>query len=158
SVERFFVAGDRSAFPDTEPFDALTGRSADGVVFPRVGEHALASILYTSGTTARPKGVTHSHATLIETAVNCFPALGLQQEPIFGCFAPLCHMSGFGFQMLPALRQGATLLVIPRFEPDAVLHALQEHQANVIVGLPMMYSALLHSPAASTCDLSALEI
>jgi long-chain acyl-CoA synthetase len=157
-VEQFFVAGVRSAFPETDPFEALTERSAAGVAFPRVTEDAIAAILYTSGTTARPKGVTHSHAALGQLADKCITSIGLNSEQLSGCFVPLCHMSGFGFHMLPSVRLGATLLIIPRLEPEAVLRALAEHRANLLFGLPVMFNALVHCPGAAACDLSTLEI
>jgi long-chain acyl-CoA synthetase len=170
SVEHTFLAGDRSAFPETEPFKELAARPAARMAFPcmldtrfcptfpRVTEDAIAAILYTSGSTARPKGVTHSHATLEQLSADCITSTGMNSEQLSGCFAPLCHMSGFGIHMLPALRLGATLLIIPRFEPDAVLRALEEHRVNVIFGLPVMYNDLIHCPGASAYDLGSLEI
>src|SRR5262249_53358751 len=141
SVELYFLAGDRSAFPETEPFKELAARPAAGKAFPRmldpcptfprVAEDAIAAILYTSGSTARPKGVTHSHATLEHLSADCITSTGMNSEQLSGCFAPLCHMSGFGIHMLPALRLGATLLIIPRFEPEAVLRALEAHRVHV---------------------------
>jgi long-chain acyl-CoA synthetase len=157
-VERYTLAGDQTDFRGTEPFAALTTRPAGGVAFPAVNEEAFAAILYTSGTTARPKGVTHTHATLRHLSADASARIGGDGERLFGCFAPLCHMSGFGLQLLPAFWLGATLLVIPRFEPEAVLRALAEHRANVIVGLPVMYNALVHSPGAAAGDLSGLEL
>src|SRR5262249_14209737 len=68
------------------------------------------------------------------------------------------HMSGFGLQMLPAFWLGATLLVIPRFDPELVLHALARHRANVIFGLPVMYNALVQHSGIVGADLSSLEL
>jgi long-chain acyl-CoA synthetase len=170
SVEAYLLAGDQSAFPETESFGELTKGPVAGMAFlrmlqtapypsfPRVTGDAIAVIMYTSGTTARPKGVTHSHATLDQLSADCSTNIGLHGEQLFGCFVPLCHMSGFGLQMLAAFHLGATLLVVPRFEPEAVLRALEEHRANVIFGLPMMYNALVHCPNASEYDLSSLEV
>jgi long-chain acyl-CoA synthetase len=149
SVESFFLSGDRSAFPGTAPFAELAERPAAGVPLPPVAGDAIAAILYTSGTTARPKGVTHSHATLALLSADCSTKLGLSGEQLFGCFVPLCHMSGFGIQMLAAFYLGATLLVIPGLEPEAALRALAEQQANVIFGLPAMLNAMVQSPRAA---------
>jgi long-chain acyl-CoA synthetase len=157
SVEEFYLAGNRSSFRETRPFSELTDRPAPDVGFPSIAEDAIAAIMYTSGTTARPKGVTHSHATLGQLAADCGENLGLNGAQLFGCFVPLCHMSGFGFHALAAAHLGATMLVIPRFDPEDVLSALEKHRANVLFGLPAMYNALVHSPLASECDMSSVE-
>jgi long-chain acyl-CoA synthetase len=158
SVEEYYLAGDADAFPQTRPFAELMAQPAGEISFPGVPDDAIAAILYTSGSTARPKGVTHSHATAERLAAICNAAAQLHGEQIFGCFVPLVHMSGFGLQMLPAVSLGATLLVIPRFEPEAVLQSLQQHRAQVIVGLPVIYNDLVNCPGAAGYDLEALEI
>lgn len=158
SVEGYFLAGDRSVFPETAPFDDLAEQPTAGIDVQRMPEAAIAAILYTSGTTARPKGVTHSHGTLEQLSADATARIGRDRDRVFGCFVPLCHMSGFGLQMLPAVSAGATLLIIPRFEPEAVLRALAEHRASVIAGLPPMYNALVHCSTAAGEDLDSLEV
>jgi long-chain acyl-CoA synthetase len=158
SVEAYYIDGHTAILPTARPFAELLALPGGDIGFPEVADDAIAAILYTSGSTARPKGVTHSHATAEQLAAGCIAAVQAHSEQLFGCFVPLYHMSGFGLQMLPALSLGATLLVVPRFEPAAVLRSLQEHRAQVIAGLPVMYNDLLHCPSAAGSDLRSLEI
>src|SRR5262249_16548686 len=71
--------------------------------------------------------------------------------------ASMCHIAAFALQMLPALAVGATLLLIPRFDPGPVLRTMEKHGATQFFGLPVMYNALLLCPGAASFDLSALR-
>jgi long-chain acyl-CoA synthetase len=153
-IERLYLAGSRSDYPDAQPFDELTEPGADGVGFPAVDADAVAAILYTSGTTARPRGVTHTHCTLERTLAFHIRNAGLDSTDIAAAAASMGHI---GTRMLPTLAVGATLLLIPRFEPEAVLRAMEQHRATQFFGLPWMYNALLLCPGASAFDLSALR-
>jgi long-chain acyl-CoA synthetase len=126
------------------------------VAFPAVADAAPAAIMYTAGTTARPRGVTHTHCTLERTLSFHIEIAGLTHQDIVAAAASMSHVAAFGIQMLPTLAIGATLLLISRFEPEPVLHALERHRVTQFFGLPVMYNALLNSPGAGSSDLSSL--
>jgi long-chain acyl-CoA synthetase len=157
SVQSVYLAGDSPAPPGACSFAELMEQPADGYTFPTVNEDAAAAILYTSGTTARPKGVTHSHRTLQRT-IDCYVThTGLSHEDVVGLFLSVCHIFGFALLLLPAMRTGASVLLLPRFEPEEVLRSLQQHQVTMLGGLPVMYNALVNSPAAAACELNSLK-
>jgi long-chain acyl-CoA synthetase len=156
-VERFFLAGDGAAFPDVHPIEDLVAPTAEGVAFPVVPDEAPAVILYTSGTTARPKGVTHTHATLARTGVNYRAYCGLEATDVVGIVLPMAHIFGFALLLLPTISAGATVVVIPRFEPELVLRRLEEHRVTHFGGLPVMYNALVNCPEAATRNLRSLR-
>ncbi|MFF4658774.1 long-chain fatty acid--CoA ligase [Streptomyces sp. NPDC001381] len=117
----------------------------------------LAVLLYTSGTTGRPKGASLTHGGLRHnTEVN---AVHVQQmtpdDVVVGCL-PLFHIFGQICTMSVAVRAGASLTLVPRFDPQAVLDAIARDRATVFEGVPTMYAALLQHP--SETDVSTLRM
>jgi len=121
----------------------ITGLPAavpDPPAFDEVLEGSPALILYTSGTTARPKGVTHSHATLLGTAATMWP-VDVVESATMMVAVPLMHASGLTATMIPGLLAGATLVLLPAFEPGAMLDHIERYQCTWGLGLPVMMLA-----------------
>ncbi|MFJ6248462.1 MULTISPECIES: long-chain fatty acid--CoA ligase [unclassified Streptomyces] len=117
----------------------------------------MAVLLYTSGTTGRPKGAVLTHAGLRHnTEVNGVQIQRMTPDDVVvGCL-PLFHIFGQICTMSAAVRSGASLVLIPRFEPGAVLDAVARERATVFEGVPTMYAALLQHP--SEADVSTLRM
>ncbi|MGW6417468.1 long-chain-fatty-acid--CoA ligase [Streptomyces sp. NPDC055055] len=117
----------------------------------------MAVLLYTSGTTGRPKGAVLSHAGLRHnTEVNSVHIQRMTPDDVVvGCL-PLFHIFGQICTMSAAVRSGASLVLIPRFDPGAVLEAVAREGATVFEGVPTMYAALLQHP--SEADVSTLRM
>jgi len=118
-----------------------------------------AVILYTSGTTGRPKGAELTHAGLNRnqeiTARNL-----LQLTPddvIMGCL-PLFHVFGLTCGLNAAIATGAMLTLIPRFNPDKALAVIERDRVTVFEGVPTMYAAMLGTDPASRPDVSSLRV
>jgi long-chain acyl-CoA synthetase len=158
SVERYYVAGDSSAYPGARPLDELLASRDAGVAFLAVPDDALAVILYTSGTTAHPKGVMHSHYSLERTIASIVEAELTGANETVGIAAPVCHMLAFGCQLLPALSLGATVVLMPRPDPETVLRSMAEHRVTVFSGLPMTCQSLLDCLAARTGEFRSLKV
>ncbi|MEU6776744.1 long-chain fatty acid--CoA ligase [Streptomyces sp. NPDC046759] len=119
----------------------------------------IAVLLYTSGTTGRPKGAALTHAGLRHnTEVNATEVQRLtSQDVIVGCL-PLFHIFGQTCTMNVAVRSGASLTLVPRFEPQTVLDAIARDRATIFEGVPTMYAALLQHPGAAEADVSSLRM
>ncbi|GGB31991.1 long-chain-fatty-acid--CoA ligase [Flexivirga endophytica] len=103
-----------------------------------------AVILYTSGTTGRPKGAELTHHNLddnCEMVVSQLVHIG-PGDVIMGCL-PLFHVFGLTCGLNAAVRSGATMTLIPRFEPGKVLEIMQRDKATIFQGVPTMYNAML---------------
>ena len=105
-----------------------------------------ALLLFTSGTTGRPKGAVLSHGNLLASA--CALGLAWRWSPAdrLVLALPLHHMHGLGVGLYGTLLAGASAVVLPRFDADAVLNAADEHRATLFFGVPTMYFRLAASP------------
>src|SRR4029453_5789263 len=99
SVEYYFLIDGAAA--GARPFAELFERP--GAPFPPIEDDAGAAILYTSGTTSRPKGVTHTHRSLCATANYHGTQIGMQSDDVVCVVPPLCHIFGFATQMIAAV-------------------------------------------------------
>jgi long-chain acyl-CoA synthetase len=117
-----------------------------------------AVILYTSGTTGRPKGAELTHANLDENAevVACSLIEVGPGDVVMGAL-PLFHSFGQTAAMNATLRSGAALTLMPRFDPAEALSIMERDRVTVFLGVPTMYAAMLHEPDTGRYDLSALR-
>ena len=143
--------------PGEDP--AQLGGPAEPVVEVTAREDSdTAIILYTSGTTGKPKGAELTHANLGSNAeVAATAILGLGPTDVILGALPLFHAFGQTCALNTAVRVGAALTLLPRFEPGAALAAIGRDRVTVFEGVPTMFSAILHHPDASGYDMSSLR-
>ena len=117
-----------------------------------------ALIVYTSGTTGRPKGAVLTQAALAWNAQNSFHAHGLQQSDHVLTALPMFHVGGLNIQTLPALFMGATVTLQKRFEPGAWLSAVHARRPTVSLLVPAAMAAVIAHPEWQRTDLSSLRL
>jgi long-chain acyl-CoA synthetase len=152
------VAGAEVIQTDDGWAQLLAAQTPTPAIVERADEDT-AVILYTSGTTGRPKGAELSHANLTR---NCEVAARTllkvtEHDVIMGCL-PLFHSFGQTSAMNVAVHVGAALTLVPRFDPAKVLEVIQRDRVTVFQGVPTMYNALLHHPDRGNYDLSSLRL
>lgn len=116
-----------------------------------------AVILYTSGTTGKPKGAELTHFCLFQNAMYAGSTLidnRLSREDVYLCTLPLFHIFALTVVQNAALSIGAKVVLLPRFEPKQALTLMQDHKVSVFAGVPTMYFALLNHPDAALFDLN----
>jgi long-chain acyl-CoA synthetase len=150
--------GDVAAEPGTHNMTALIG-SADPVDdLPATMPDDTAVILYTSGTTGRPKGAELTHFNMFFNAHYAGTQLmDLGPDTVALATLPLFHSFGQTCIQNATIGVGGKVVLLPRFEPEAALELMSRHRVTYFAGVPTMYFALLHCPAASEYDLSALQ-
>ncbi len=121
-------------------------------------EGDTAVILYTSGTTGKPKGAELTHLNLFRNAdvssrTTCEIAAG---DVVLGAL-PLFHSFGQTVGMNASLMVGACLTLVPKFDPGEALETMQRDGVSHFYGVPTMYGALLHHPGRESYDTSALR-
>jgi long-chain acyl-CoA synthetase len=139
-------------------FDRLLDAYPEMSLVDRSGDDT-AVILYTSGTTGRPKGAELTHANLTSNAdVTATDLVQVgPQDVIFGGL-PLFHSFGQTCGLNTAVRVGASLTLVSRFTPERALEVMARDRVTVFEGVPTMYVALLASPERTNHDLSALRV
>ena len=139
--------------------DLLAGLAPVPATAPGAADDDDAVLLYTSGTTGRPKGAELTHAGLTRNARLTAVTL-LHAGPgdvVMGCL-PLFHVFGLTCAMNAAIAAGSTLTLIPRFDPARALQVIGRDKVTIFEGVPTMYAAMLHDPAASSADVSSLRV
>ena len=123
---------------------------------PAPGEGGLL-LVYTSGTTGRPKGAVLSEAALLANAALSRDMHGLTAGDHVLTVLPLFHVGGLNIQTLPALLEGAALTLHGRFDPAATLRAITEHRPTLTVLVPTTLQAVAAEPGWAEADLSSLR-
>jgi fatty-acyl-CoA synthase len=114
-------------------------------------------IMYTSGTTGRPKGAVLSHGNITWNSVNVLVDVDLAADEVTLVVAPLFHTAGLNISCLPTLLKGGAVLLVGAFDPTAVLELIARHRVTYMFGVPTMYDAIAASPRWPTADLSSLR-
>lgn len=127
-------------------FHALSTESSDDAV-----------ILYTSGTTGKPKGAILTHSNIFQNAMGAATLFRSSSVDIHLIVLPLFHSFGQVVQMNQAFLVGSTVVLLPRFTPDTVLKAFQEENITIFCGVPTMYWAILHYPEKNKFDLAKIS-
>jgi long-chain acyl-CoA synthetase len=117
-----------------------------------------AVILYTSGTTGTPKGAELTHSNMLENCRHGATELVRvsENDVILGAL-PLFHSFGQTCCMNNAVRAGACLTMIPRFDPAKALEIIQRDEVTLFEGVPTMYHAMLNHPDRDQYDISSLR-
>lgn len=124
-----------------------------------VGVHEDDTLLlvYTSGTTGRPKGAMLSHKALLCSARMSCHAYAICTEDRVLNVLPLFHVGGINIQPLPALLSGATLVLHPRFDAADTVRALDTHQITLVNTVPTILQAMLADPGWDSAALASLK-
>ncbi|NKY54430.1 long-chain-fatty-acid--CoA ligase [Nocardia vermiculata] len=152
--EMFLIADPVASAPASgvEILDrAIAAQSASFDTVIEGPEHT-AVILYTSGTTGKPKGAELTHANMVLNALTANRLFDSSPErpDTHLVTLPLFHSFGQTINMNAGLSTGATLVMMPRFDPAAALRTMTEEHITFVAGVPTMYWALLHAIGADT--------
>jgi long-chain acyl-CoA synthetase len=121
-------------------------------------EEDTAVILYTSGTTGKPKGAELTHANLFRNAdVSSRTTSEIAAGDVVFGGLPLFHSFGQTVSMNASLMVGACLTLVPKFDPGEALATIQRDRVTHFYGVPTMYGALLHHPERGSYDTSSLR-
>jgi len=118
----------------------------------------LSDIIFTSGTTGRPKGVMTEHGQNLRAFADFTALLGLRAGDRYLIVNPFFHSFGYKAGWLSCLMRGATMLPHPVFDVEAVLARIGRERISVLPGPPTIYQSMLAHPERARYDLSSLRL
>ena len=159
-ASRVASVGQRIALNDdgsATNLDELTRRALGAELPPEPDESAPAALIYTGGTTGRPKGVLHSQRSIMTQIMRIQISCSSESNHSLLSIMPMFHIgsiAAWGW-FLPS---GGHSFLMPEFEPGAVLRAIFKHSITVVPGVPTMFAMLLEHPDFEPKLLSSLRM
>lgn len=117
----------------------------------------VAALVYTSGTTSRPKGVMQTHYGLYYTAINVEATVAYPQDAINMAILPLCHSYGIGAMNAAFLREKGCTVVLRQFNVQKLFEAIETYKVISVAAVPTMYIYMLAYPDYARYDLSSVK-
>jgi len=137
-------------------YEALIAGAPAAFTPPAVDEDDVAELFYTSGTTARPKGVMLTHRNLVSHAYSSMACANLDDSDVILHSIPLFHVNGWGTPHTLTMVGGRHVMV-PRFDPEHVLEVMEREGVTKMFAVPTMAIALMSAPSWLTRDLSSVR-
>ncbi|MEZ2392052.1 o-succinylbenzoate--CoA ligase [bacterium RCC_150] len=153
------VRGDSGSETPTaaEDYETVVASGTTEFVDEEVGLDDGAMILYTSGTTGRPKGALLTHGNITWNCLNVIVDFDFSSADVALMISPMFHVASLDMGVLPTLLKGGTVVLERKFDPERTLELIGKHKATTISGVPTTYQMLCEHPAWPTSDLSSLN-
>ncbi|WP_174616238.1 fatty acid--CoA ligase family protein [Virgibacillus ihumii] len=150
--------GDSPVVDKIESFTELIKAGSLDTHTPQLDDEDTAIILYTSGTTGKPKGAMLTHQNIYSNAKDTADYLTINEEDRVIAALPMFHVFCLTVSLNAPLMNGGTILIMPKFSPQEVFKVASEQKATIFAGVPTMYNYLLQSAADHTVDFSGIRL
>ncbi len=157
---RAAVALDPSAKADPHDLDLAAEIAAlpDGPPLrERMDPEDLWALLYTSGTTGKPKGVMIPHRQVLWNGYNTVVSWQLREDDVTPIFLPLYHAGGLFAFLVPIVTVGGTIVLHAGFDPEEIWQTVERERATVVLGVPTIWERLSEHPGFATADLGSVR-
>jgi fatty-acyl-CoA synthase len=148
---------DVPAVPLGESYERLLAGAAAEPPGERVTADDTCMILYTSGTTGRPKGAMLTHGNVTWNCVNLLLDVDLAADEVTLVPAPMFHVAALNQTVLPTLLKGGRVVLESAFDAERVLALIGRHRVTYLFGVPTMFLAMTRAPGWADADLSSLR-
>ncbi len=152
------LVGVHGAAPGGRALDDLLAAAPTDPIDEPVTLDDVAMIMYTSGTTGRPKGATLTHGNLTWNAVNVLVDLDLAGDDVALVTAPLFHAAALNMLTLPTFVKGGCAVIVDAFDPGTAFDLIEQHRVTFMFGVPAMFLTMSQHPRWADADLSSVRI
>jgi long-chain acyl-CoA synthetase len=121
------------------------------------GNDDLAAIVYTAGTTGRPKGVMHSHQSLYYSGMIFYEQVPIPEGNVSVFVLPMCHIYGITCMVATNFHKRGKAIILSSFTIDKIFEAIQTYKGNLFVGVPTLYVYMLLHPDPKKYDLRSMK-
>ena len=149
-IDKEVPAGNLSYWP-------LVEKSSEQLDAVETEDDELAALIYTAGTTGRPKGVIHTHYSLYSNARMQYETIPLPDGMTGVSVLPLCHSYGIATMNSGLFRRGGKIILLNSFNVESILASIEKCHANAMAGVPTMYVFMLLYPEPRKYDLSSMK-
>ncbi len=150
-----FISLEGAKVPGAESYeDLIEQASANEPKRPVIDENDACCILYTSGTTGRPKGAILPHRQVLWNAINTVVSWGLSEKDISPLLTPMFHSGGLFVFLVPLFYVGGRIIMARSFDPDTSLKLIVDEKCTVILGVPTLFQVWMNSPQFEKTDFS----
>ncbi|MEH7380417.1 class I adenylate-forming enzyme family protein [Bacillus sp. JJ1533] len=156
SIQTIIVSGEINNEEGILSFEKLLNPNNSEQIFIPVSETMACSILYTSGTTGKPKGAILTHRGLISTGMNFACTYQLRQEDSTLLSVPIFHITGM-LQFLGSVYRGIPIYMMKTFKTGTAIELIKKYQPTVLVGVPTMYWFILSAKEFDSDDFKQVR-
>jgi fatty-acyl-CoA synthase len=153
---RFVIMEGQPDHVASDEYEALLAGGSRDPLKPEIDENAVAELFYTSGTTGFPKGVAMTHRELYLHALYAEVGLQFTQDDVCLHVVPLFHVNGWGTPHFLTM-VGGQHVMLRKFEPLALIQAIERHKVTRVLAVPAIFNAVLHHTDLTKHDLSSLK-
>ena len=154
NVKRCYVVGEAAG--GAASFSDLMAPAADAAQTAAEPDD-LAALIYTSGTTGMPKGVMLTHRNYLANAHMLVRSQTVTEQDRFFCVLPLFHVNAQVVTILTPLFAGASVILMKKFNPFAILPMIQKHRPTIMSAVPTIYNVMCRMAKAEEFDLSSIR-
>jgi long-chain acyl-CoA synthetase len=154
--KQFYLLGD--SIPDTMPFSALTEKDAARDISVPMNEEDTVWIVYTSGTTGKPKGALSSHIDGIHSVMSYTFCYNITPEDRGIIAVPLFHVTGLFAQLITLIYAGGSSVIMPKMDAAEMIRLIAEKHVTHTLSVPTVYIMMMNHPDAKKYDLSHFRI
>jgi long-chain acyl-CoA synthetase len=147
-----------SVYPKLKSFTSVLSGGQLDFCEPELTDDDVAIILYTSGTTGKPKGAMLTHKNLYSNAKDVSDYLKMSESDQVITVLPMFHVFCLTVALNAPLMNGATMLIVAKFSPADIFVLAKKYKATVFAGVPTMYNFLLQTPNTNPEDLQSLRL
>ena len=145
-------------YPGALDYQAALAHASEEPIDALIGTDTPCMIMYTSGTTGRPKGAVLTHGNIIWNCINVIVDVDLRSDEVTLVTAPMFHTAALNMTCLPTLLKGGRLVIEPHFDAEAVIDVIEQRRVTLLFGVPTMFTALTAAPRWASADLSSLRL